>query len=126
MKAEQSSIYRKVERLLIWIKPHIDRFPKGIGDQVLGQRIINDLCEALKITSLALNTDAGEPRLKLINMVLLEFTDFKTLMNVVLVSANKQAHIFSIKQQAQYLDLMNQISSELAAWRNKNIKGKSD
>lgn len=122
MKAEQSSIYRKLERLLIWIKPHVNRFPKSLGDQEIGRRIINDLCEALKITSLALNTEGGEPRLQLIEMVLLQFMDFKTLMNVILVSASKQSHIFSVKQQAQYLDIMNQLSSELNAWRNKNKK----
>ena len=62
-KAEQSSIYREVERLLFGAMDVVDRLPKSLAMQELGKKVMNDLTDCLDAVTLALQAEKGAARL---------------------------------------------------------------
>ena len=56
MKARQSSIYRRLEELRLWSSALVDRLPKSLSFQVEGKAILDDINNALLVTSFALKS----------------------------------------------------------------------
>ena len=75
MKASQASLYRKIELLLLWVMPVLDRLPKSLSCQELGRKALADLTDSLDLVSFALKAERGPQRLEYIDALIVRMTD---------------------------------------------------
>ena len=69
MKATQSSLYRELENLMLWFIPVGNNIPKDFALRKLGERMQNDILDAMTACNLALQTQDLHQRMELISLV---------------------------------------------------------
>lgn len=119
MKATNSSIYREIENLLLWFIPIGNNFPKDFALRQLGERMLNELTDALTAVALALQTQELSQRLELINLVKLHITTVQSISKVLVEYSSREGNvkrIISQKQRASLLASMTTIGGQLARW----------
>lgn len=119
MKATNSSIYREIENLLLWFIPVGNNFPKDFALRQLGERMLNELTDALTAVALALQTQELSQRLELINLVKLHITTAQSISKVLVEYSSREGNvkrIISQKQRASLLASMTTIGGQLARW----------
>lgn len=83
MKASQSSLYRELENLMLWFIPVGNNIPKDFALRNLGERLQNELLDAMTACSLALQSPDLAQRLELINLVKLHITAVQSITTVL-------------------------------------------
>lgn len=114
MKPAQVSIYRVTERLLLWAVPIVERLPKSLPYQVMGRKVIEDIEESLDLITLALQSDGGDGRLQLLDLLTVRMTSVRTHFRIL-----SELKALSLNQHAAYLEFATSIASQLGAWRKK-------
>ena len=121
MKPTKSSLYREIENLLLWFIPIGNNLPKDFALRTLGERMLNDLVDALNSTALALQTQDVRQRLEIINLVKLNITSASSISKVLVEYSSRdssKARIISQKQRASLLVSLTSINGQLARWEN--------
>ena len=119
MKAEKSSIYREIENLILWFIPIGNNIPKDFALRTIGDRMMNELTDALTSCSLALQTIDLNQRLDFISLVKLHITTVQSLSKVLVEYSSREGNttrIISYKQRAALLKSMTIIGSQIARW----------
>ena len=126
-KAEQSSIYREVERLLFWAMDVVDRLPKSLAMQELGKKVMNDLTDCLDAVTLALQAEKGAARLEFIDVLILRMTSVKTIFRIMYEKSKQQnTKVLTPKQYTVFLEFVRSISSETGRWRKAQTSESPD
>ena len=121
MKPTKSSLYREIDNLLLWFIPIGNNLPKDFALRTLGERMLNDLVDALNSTALALQTQDVRQRLEIINLVKLNITSASSISKVLVEYSSRdssKARIISQKQRASLLVSLTSINGQLARWEN--------
>lgn len=121
MKASQSSLYREIENLMIWFIPVGNNIPKDFALRQLGERMLNEMTDALTACNLALQTKDLGQRLELINLVKLHMTTVQSVSKVFVEFSSREGNvrrIISQKQRAALIKMMASIGSQIARWAN--------
>lgn len=119
MKAKQSSVYRELENLLLWFIPVGNNFPKDFALRQLGERMLNEMTDALTACGLALKTGDFGQRLELINLVKLHIETVQSISKVLVEYSSREGNkhrVISQKQRASFILAMTSIGSQLARW----------
>lgn len=125
MKASQSSLYREIENLILWFIPIGNNFPKDFALRNLGERMLNEMLDALTSCNLALQTSDINQRLELISLVKFHITTVQSISKVLIEFSSREGNIkrvISQKQRAAFLVMMTSIGSQLARWNNSTHK----
>lgn len=121
MKATQSSLYRKIEMILIWALPVLDRLPKSLSFQELGKKALADITDSLDLISFALKAERGKARLAYIDALIVRMADLKTIIRSFrMISKIREPRILTLDQYTVFIDLLRNISSEIGRWRASN------
>ena len=121
MKASQSSLYREIENLMIWFIPVGNNIPKDFALRQLGERMINEMTDALTACNLALQTKELRQRLELINLIKLHMTTVQSITKVFVEFSSREGNVkrvISQKQRAALMRMMVSIGSQTARWTN--------
>lgn len=121
MKASQSSLYREIENLMIWFIPVGNNIPKDFALRQLGDRMLNEMTDALTVCNLALQTKELRQRLELINLVKLHMTTVQSITKVFVEFSSREGNVkrvISQKQRAALMRMMVSIGSQIARWAN--------
>ena len=117
MKASQASLYRKIELLLLWVMPVLDRLPKSLSCQELGRKALTDLTDSLDLVSFALKAERGPQRLEYIDALIVRMTDLKTIIRSFrTMSQNREPRV----QYTTFIELLKPLSTEVGRWRASN------
>ena len=119
MKAEKSSIYREIENLILWFIPIGNKIPKDFALRTVGERMLNELIDALTSCNLALRTKDLNERLDFISLVKLHITTVQGLSKVLVEYSSREGNttrIISYKQRAALLTSMTNICSQISKW----------
>ena len=111
---KQPPIYRASERLLSWSVPIVDSMPKSLASQTLVGLLISDLRDCL--TAVLIGHDAVDLSAKIQSIKLLigNLTAVRTTMRIF-----TENRYISLKQEMEFLDLVNPIQVQALAWLNK-------
>lgn len=121
MNAAQASIYQKLEDLLDWVGPVIDRLPKTPTLQELGKKAVQDILNSMDLFTFAFKTQRGQDRLPYIDALIVHMTDLKTIIRYIRrLSKRKEPRVITEQQFAMFINLMNPISAEVGRWRASN------
>ena len=121
MKATNSSLYRELENLLLWFIPVGNNFPKDFALRTLGERMLNELTEALTACGLALKTQDLGDRLELIKILKLHIETVQSISRVLMEYSSREGNVkrvISLKQRAFYLKAMCSIGAQIGKWAN--------
>lgn len=113
-QAKQPPIYRASERLLSWAVPIIDSMPKSLASQTLGGLFIRDLRDCLSTILLGQDATDAETKGQCIRILIANLTNIRTTMRIF-----TENRYVSIRQEMEFLDLVNPIQVQAAAWLNK-------
>lgn len=119
MKASQSSLYRELENLMLWFIPVGNNIPKDFALRNLGERLQNELLDAMTACSLALQTPDLPQRLELINLVKLHITAVQSITKVFIEFSSREGNVkrvISQKQRVALLKEMAVIGNQIARW----------
>ena len=119
MKASQSSLYRELENLMLWFIPVGNNIPKDFALRNLGERLQNELLDAMTACSLALQTPDLHQRLELINLVKLHITAIQSITKVLIEFSSREGNVrrvISQKQRVALLKAMSTIVGQLSRW----------
>ena len=119
MKASQSSLYRELENLMIWFIPVANNIPKDFALRNLGERMQNEILNAMTACSLALQTQDLRGRLELISLVKLHVTSIQSVTKVFVEFSSRDGNIrrvISQSQRAALLKMMSSIVGQLSRW----------
>ena len=119
MKASQSSLYRELENLMLWFIPVWNNIPKDFALRNLGERLQNELLDAMTACSLALQTPDLPQRLELINLVKLHITAVQSITKVFVEFSSREGNVkrvISQKQRVALLKEMAAIGNQIARW----------
>lgn len=119
MKASQSSLYRELENLMLWFIPVGNNIPKDFALRNLGERLQNELLDAMTACSLALQTPDLPQRLELINLVKLHITAVQSITKVFVEFSSREGNVkrvISQKQRVPLLKEMAAIGNQIARW----------
>lgn len=119
MKPSQSSLYREIENLMLWFIPVGNNIPKDFAVRKLGERMQNEMLDALTACALALQTSELSQRLDLINLVRLHITNVQSVSRVLVEYSSREGNIkrvISQKQRAALLVMMSTIGNQIARW----------
>lgn len=139
MKPAQLPIYRAVEALFIWLIPVLERLPKAETYKVLTGYIVRDVCECMDAIVLAHGLDKSSAnydlaRKECFGVLVARMTGLKTKMRVLqqcrikvkdAEGNTRLAPVFSPKQEAKFLDLVNPIAVQAGAWLAARPKDES-
>ena len=121
MKASQASLYRKIELLLLWVMPVLDRLPKSLSCQELGKKALTDLTDSLDLVSFALKAERGPQRLEYIDALIVRMTDLKTIIRSFrTMSQNREPRVLTQDQYTTFIELLKPLSTEVGRWRASN------
>ena len=121
MKASQASLYRKIELLLLWVMPVLDRLPKSLSCQELGRKALTDLTDSLDLVSFALKAERGPQRLEYIDALIVRMTDLKTIIRSFrTMSQNREPRVLTQDQYTTFIELLKPLSTEVGRWRASN------
>lgn len=119
MKASQSSIYREIENLMLWFIPVGNNIPKDFALRQLGERMLNEMTDALTACNLALQTQDLPQRLELISLVKLHMATVQSVSKVLVEYSSRTGNVrrvISQPQRAELLKMMTSIGSQLSRW----------
>ena len=119
MKASQSSLYRELENLMLWFIPVGNNIPKDFALRNLGERLQNELLDAMTACSLALQSPDLAQRLELINLVKLHITSVQSITKVLVEFSSREGNVrrvISQKQRVALLKAMSSIGGQLSRW----------
>ena len=119
MKASQSSLYRELENLMLWFIPVGNNIPKDFALRNLGERLQNELLDAMTACSLALQTPDLPQRLELINLVKLHITAVQSITKVFIEFSSREGNVkrvISQKQRVALLKGMAAIGNQITRW----------
>ena len=88
--------------------------PKSLACQTLGGLLIRDLRDCLNAVLLGQDTDDAPAKVQCIKILLTNLTGIRTTMRVF--TGNRYV---SVKQEMEFLDLVNPIQIQAAAWLRK-------
>ena len=121
MKASQASLYRKIELLLLWVMPVLDRLPKSLSCQELGKKALADLTDSLDLVSFALKAERGPQRLEYIDALIVRMTDLKTIIRSFrTMSQNREPRVLTQDQYTTFIELLKPLSTEVGRRRASN------
>ena len=121
MKATQSSLYREIENLILWFIPVGNNIPKDFALRQLGERMLNEMMDALTACNLAYQSTDLNHRLELINLVKLHMTTVQSVSKVFIEYSSREGNlrrVISQKQRAAMLVMMTSIGNQIARWAN--------
>lgn len=107
----KAPIYRSTERLISWAMPVVDSLPKSLAAQTLGGIVIRDLHDCLDTILIAISATDETQKLECIKLLNVHLTAIATAMRVF-----TENRYMSIKQEADFLDLFNPITSQAQTW----------
>ena len=119
MKASQSSLYRELENLMLWFIPVGNNIPKDFALRNLGERLQNELLDAMTACSLALQTPDLAQRLELINLIKLHITAVQSITKVFVEFSSREGNVrrvISQRQRVVLLKAMSSIGGQLSRW----------
>lgn len=119
MKASQSSLYRELENLMLWFIPVGNNIPKDFALRNLGERLQNELLDAMTACSLALQTPDLPQRLELINLVKLHITAVQGITRIFVEFSSREGNkkrVISQKQRVALFKEMAAIGSQISRW----------
>lgn len=129
MKPTSSSIYRRIELLTDWLIPVIDRMPKSISSNIIGDRLINSIMNAQEYTAIALRSANISDRIEAIRLMILCTDTMRYCMRTIYErSRNSSTRVINTEQYSHFVGEMEKIGDETAKWlssaeRNlKNVK----
>lgn len=121
MNAAQASIYQKLEDLLDWVGPVVDRLPKTPSLQELGRKAVQDILNSMDLFTFAFKAKRGQDRLPYIDALIVHMTDLKTIIRYIRrLSKRKEPRVITEQQFATFITMMNPISAEVGRWRASN------
>ena len=113
-----------------WICPMVDRIPRALSGECIGQQIMLDIMDALFQFTQALYSPKGEKRLYYVNLTLKRLEDLQS--NVAAMRARtkryeqiadekkRPARVITAKQYSDFLAKISQIYFELDSMQQKN------
>lgn len=119
MKVRQSSLYREIENLLLWFIPIGNNIPKDFALRKLGERMQNEMLDALTACSLALQTSDLNQRLELISLVRFHITHVQSITRLFVEYSSSKGNtkrVISQSQRATLLIMMSSIGSQISKW----------
>ena len=119
VKASQSSLYREIENLMLWFIPVGNNIPKDFALRQLGERMLNEMTDALTACNLALQTSELRQRLELINLIKLHMTTVQSITKVFVEFSSREGNVrrvISQSQRASLLKMMSSIGGQMARW----------
>lgn len=139
MKAEQSSIYRSIERLHLWALETFDNAPNKPAVQADIRLVMENIMQAQTATAIALNLPDGRQKLDLLDVVVMSMTNVKSITKVLSEFSDKpnkkddtsngetvlspsRTRVISRKQRVPLIELMTDISNQLGRWKSKVAK----
>lgn len=111
---KKTPIYRASERLLSWAMPIVNSLPKSLASQTLGGLVIRDLHDSLDAITIGLTTGDRAQKVQCIKLLTVHITAVQTAMRTF-----TEHRYISLKQEAEFLDLVNQITVQAEAWLTK-------
>lgn len=121
MNAAQAGIYQKLEILLDWVEPVIDRLPKTLTLQELGRKAVQDILNSMDLVTFALKAKRGQERLAYIDALIVHMTDLKTIFRHIRRRSGRQdPRVLTAEQFATFIALLHPISAEVGRWRAGN------
>lgn len=125
MKARESSIYRQLEHLDLWCARVCAIIPRNVYLQEKGRLLAQYVSEALSCCALALDMKDHNSRLDLINSVIFNLTNVKSILKVFdEYSSSNPTHtrIISLKQRQDLLERLARVNSHIANWQTATLK----
>lgn len=119
MKAAKSSLYREIENLILWFIPVGNNIPKDFALRKLGERMLDELTDALTACNLALQTRGLHQRLELINLVKLHVVTVQSISKVFDEFSSRKGNerrVISQRQRDALMKMMTSIGCQLARW----------
>lgn len=118
------SIYRKCEKLLDFTLVITSRLPKaGGGYSQVGQELVESIVKLMTSVLDGLKDEPGYYRLGHIHEAIKQMCIIKSLYNIIMDHSNRRLiNTVSLGQQAEYLEQMNGLVTEMEKWRAKNAK----
>lgn len=119
MKATQSSLYREIENLLLWFIPVGNNIPKDFSLRALGERMQNEMIDALTACSLALQASDLQQRLELISLIRLHITNVQGISKVLIEFSSREGNkrrVISQSQRAKYFVMVASICNQITRW----------
>lgn len=110
----KAPIYRASERLLSWAIPIVNSVPKSLAAQTLGGLLIRDLHDSLNAITIGLRANDTAQKVQCIKLLSVHLTSVQSVMR-----AFTENRYVSMKQEAEFLDLVNQITVQAEAWLQK-------
>ena len=93
MKATQSSLYRELENLMLWFIPVGNNIPKDFALRKLGERMQNDILDAMTACNLALQTQDLHQRMELISLMKLHITSVQNISRVLVEFSSREGNV---------------------------------
>lgn len=122
MKAEQSSLYRRLELLHLWCFEALENAPRNPFVHADIRLLAENVMQAQSAVAMALNCDNPKQKFDFLDVVVMSMTNIKSITKVLTQyssSSERGNHIISKKQRIRLLDIMTHIGNELGSWRNK-------
>lgn len=119
MKASQSSLYRELENLMLWFIPIGNNIPKDFALRQLGERMQNEILDAMTACSLALQMQDLHQRLELINLIKLHIVSVQSISKVLVEFSSREGNVrrvISLRQRDALLRMMSSIGGQLSRW----------
>lgn len=121
MKAEQSSIYRTIELLMLGLVPTSARVPRNnpILERLM-TRMTDEFVDALTATSMALKSASLQERSDLLDLLSLHIENIDTCVRTMYEwssTAGQTVRLVSKKQYAQYLKTLHSVYRQLGGWQ---------
>lgn len=104
---------------MLWFIHVGNNIPKDFALRNLGERLQNELLDAMTACSLALQTPDLAQRLELINLVKLHITAVQSITKVFVEFSSREGNVrrvISQKQRVALLKAMSAIGSQLSRW----------
>lgn len=121
MKAEQSSIYRTIELLMLELIPTSARIPRNNPMlERLVTRMTDEFVDALTAIDLALKTSSLQERSDLLDLLSLHIENIDSCVRTMYEwssTAGQNVRLVSRKQYAQYLKTLHSIYRQLGGWQ---------
>ena len=125
MEAKKSSLYREIENLILWFIPVGNNIPKDFALRNLGERMQNEMLDALTACNLALQTPDLHQRLELISLVKLHITAVQNISRIFVEFSSREGNtrrIINQKQREALLRMMSAIGGQIARWASATKK----
>ena len=94
--------------------PVVDSLPKSLASQTLGGLLIRDLRDCLNAVLLGQDTADVPAKIQCIRLLLTNLTAVRTTMRVF-----TENRYISVKQEMEFLDLVNPVQIQAIAWLRK-------